>query len=329
MVRGMPRRPLVSLWLLVVGWYAFKQGALLMMAFAVPAPSGPTTGVKTGCLTGASLPALELDAKMPRASPVRVARTMVCTAEAIGLAAVVAAIRAWLMPARTKAMEPKPWDARRFWTALNVANHAIYAALFIIRSFFYTGVGSTDRPFYYESFFLGWLCGPSALLPTLLGWSNQQYHQPVVLKWMTAINAPTSTAYPAWITYFIGNPLFMYYYQIAEGLFHFMIVMGGMRAFVKKAWPPVEGEGSLKLFRWGLWLELVIMDIAYVVAYSCLPMLSVPGHWGLTTIMMLIHHLNVLPDVVCAWEEWKAARVSGPLRFAGSNKAENALLCTS
>jgi len=48
------------------------------------------------------------------------------------------------------------------------------------------------------------------------------------------------------------------------------------------------------------------MDIAYVLAYSCLPLASCPGHWGLTTIMMLIHHINVVPDVMCAWHEWKA-----------------------
>jgi len=207
--------------------------------------------------------------------------------------------------------EEGSWDGRRFWMGLNVGNHAIYAALFVIRSIFYPGGGGSDRPFFYESYFLGWLCGPSFGLPTVLGWPNHQYNQPMVLKWMKAINAPSSTAYPAFITKCIGDPSFMYFYQIAEGIFHLMIVFGGLRlAFGKgsKTWPPSERSKELRLFRWGLWLELVIMDISYVTAFSCLPFLSVPGHFGLTTIMMLIHHVNVLPDVMCGWYEWRAAK---------------------
>jgi hypothetical protein len=200
------------------------------------------------------------------------------------------------------------FDWRRVWTALNVGNHAIYAVLFIIRSFFYTGAGSSDRPFYYESFFLGWLCGPAAFLPTLLGWDNNRYNQPTVLTWMKAVNSASSTAYPQWITVFISDPRFMYFYQIAEGIFHCMIVLGGLRAFSRTSWPPREDSKALRTFRWGLLLELVVMDITYVTAFSCLPMLQVPGHYGLTTIMMLIHHVNVLPDIVCGWYEWKAMR---------------------
>mmetsp|Transcript_5507 Transcript_5507/g.7041 ORF Transcript_5507/g.7041 Transcript_5507/m.7041 type:complete len:110 (-) Transcript_5507:473-802(-) len=106
----------------------------------------------------------------------------------------------------------------------------------------------------------------------------------------------------------------MYYYQIAEGIFHCMIVLGGMRVFIKKAWPPMDGDASLRLFRWGLWLEIVVMDIAYVTAFTYMPALSVPGHWGLTTIMMVVHHLNVMPDLMCAWHEWKAAKASASSR---------------
>lgn len=199
------------------------------------------------------------------------------------------------------------WDARRTWTALNVANHGIYAALFIIRSFFYTGVGGTDRPFYFESFFLGWLCGPSFMLPTWLGWDNNMYNQPAVLAWVTKMNSASSGAFPAWIANCVGSPAFMYLYQIAEGTFHLMIVAGGLRAFFHRTWPPKK-DSAMRLYRWGLWLELIVMDIAYVTAYSYLPFLSVPGHWGLTSIMMIIHHLNVVPDVASAWYEWKASK---------------------
>jgi len=181
--------------------------------------------------------------------------------------------------------------------------------LFIIRSFFYTGVGGNDRPFYFESYFLGWLCGPSVMLPTWLGWDNNMYNQPAVLAWVTKMNSASSGAFPAWIANCVGSPAFMYLYQIAEGTFHCMIVAGGLRAFFNRTWPPKK-DSAMALYRWGLWLELIVMDIAYVTAYSYLPFLSVPGHWGLTTIMMIIHHLNVLPDIASAWYEWKASKAA-------------------
>ena len=41
-----------------------------------------------------------------------------------------------------------------------------------------------------------------------------------------------------------------------------------------------------------LYIYIYIHMSCQVSAYSCLPFLACPGHWGLTTIMMLIHHLN-------------------------------------
>jgi len=247
------------------------------------------------------------DSRVPRATAATVAKIATYTFEAVSLAALAYwAVRRWLLPAVPE--KEKVWDDRRFWTAINVGNHGIYAILFVIRSTFYADLGGNDRPFYYESYFLGYLCGPAAVLPILLGWDNKQYNQSAVLKWMTTMNAAGSTAFPSWITACISSPLFMYVYQIAEGTFHFMIVIGGLRAFFQKAWPPKEGDKSLSLFRWGLWLEILLMDITYVIAHTCLPMLSCPGHWGLTTIMMVIHHLNVLPDIVCACHEWTPSR---------------------
>lgn len=202
-----------------------------------------------------------------------------------------------------------PWPARRFWMGLNVGNHAIYAVLFVFRSLFYTGAGGSDRPFFFESYFLGWLSGPSFFLPKLMGWPGGEYNQAMVLVWMKKVNATGSGAYPAWIAPYIGSPAFMYYYQIAEGIFHLMIVFGGLRlAFKKGAWPPKERSTELRLFRSGLLLELLIMDIPYVIAFSCLPFLTCPGHRGLTTLMMLIHHVNVLPDLMCGFYEWRARR---------------------
>jgi len=277
----------------------------------------PRTGAATGTLTGAMQApwrAAEPELKVPRASASAQAIVKGATYafEAISVLAIARSIlRSLNLPASIKQEEAKKWDGRRVWTMLNVGNHGIYALLFVIRQLCYTGVGGGDRPFYFESYFLGYLCGPQAFLPRLLGWDNGMYNQPAVLKWMTAVNAGTSSAggFPNWIQVFIANPTFMYWYQIAEGTFHIMIVLGGLRAFFGKTWPPKkEGDSSQTLFRWGLWLEIIVMDITYVSAYSCLPFLACPGHLGLTTIMMLIHHVNVLPDIMCAWHEWKADR---------------------
>lgn len=254
--------------------------------------------------------AVELRPRVPRSAAAEVTKAATYAFEAVGLVFMLRAVlRSLNLPESIRKQDASNWDGRRFWTLLNVGNHAIYALLFIVRSFFYTGVGGGDRPFYFESYFLGYLCGPSCFLPRLLGWEGGMYNQPFVLKWMTAVNAGTSSAggFPNWIQVFIANPSFMFWYQIAEGTFHLMIVLGGLRALFGSFWPPKkEGDASQTLFRWGLWLEIVLMDITYVSAYSCLPFLACPGHWGLTTIMMLIHHLNVLPDIMCAWHEWKA-----------------------
>lgn len=238
-------------------------------------------------------------------------RAVLSKPQMLGLAAtVVAAAHSWLMPAACDMDMWRSSERRRFWTALSVGSHATYALLFIIRSFCYGGIGVPDRPFYYESLFLGWLCGPSSFLPRLLGWDHGHYNQPEVLSWMAALSAPASATQAPRAACFVGNPVFMYLYQNPILIPHLMIVFGGKRAFRRDAWPPTEGEWLLKMFRWGLWLELLGMDIAYVLAYSCLPFLSVPGHWGLTTMMMLLHHVTVLPDVVCVWHESKAARAS-------------------
>lgn len=204
------------------------------------------------------------------------------------------------------------WDPRRWWMAMNVYNHGIYAVIFIIRTLFYNSSGGNDRAFYYESYFLVFLCGPSWFMPTLLGWDNNRYDQATTLTWLAEVNSPTSTAYPEFITPFTGSPNFMFYYQLAEGIFHIMIVCGGLCALRDSTWPPRDSGASVRLFSCGLWLEIIIMDILYVIAFSCIALLSVPGHWGLTTYMMLLHHIGVLPDIMCAWHEQRAwkSRVS-------------------
>lgn len=309
MVRSMPRRPATSLCLLWASAVLFSQ-SLLPTNFTV-APSlevTRATDAMHGWLTRPLQPAQGLAdtsrSRVPRASLASgLAHTMVpfsiYAAMWRGLQSLLRA------PARTE--EKGAWDRRRIWTVLNVGNHGIYALLFLIRSLCYTGVGGNDRPFFFESFFLGWLCGPSWLMPSMLGWDNAMYNQPAVLKWVTGINSAQSTVFPDLIAKFVGSPAFMYFYQIAEGTFHLMICAGGLRAFFDSSWPPKKGGDSMqRLYRWGLWLEILVMDVAYVAAYSCLPMASCPGHWGLTTIMMLIHHVNVVPDIMCAWYEWKA-----------------------
>jgi len=304
----MPRRPVISLCLLTSAAFLLQS---ILPGFTVPQhfEAAQATDATHGWLTR------QLQPQGPaESSPHRVARASASLASGLAHTVVpfsiyAAMAKCWrsLMRAPVRAEEKGIWDQRRIWTALNVGNHGIYAILFLMRSFLYTGVGGNDRPFFFESYFLGWLCGPSWLMPNLLGWDNGMYNQPAVLKWVTGINSAQSTVFPAVVAKCVGSPLFMYFYQIAEGTFHLMICAGGLRALFNSSWPPKkEGDSMQRLYRWGLWLEIIVMDVAYVLAYSCLPLASCPGHWGLTTIMMLIHHLNVVPDVMSAWHEWKA-----------------------
>lgn len=313
-LRGRPLLPVALLLAFLVACFH-----TLGPSFSAPLPQNPVGKKMQGRLTGALLPAFPGDSyanvRVPQHPALAVASATVMLLDTAWIGCAAASMfgmfKAWKRKATDILQDKSSWDNRRLWTAVNVGNHGIYAILFIIRSFFYTGLGSHDRPFFYESYFLGWLCGPSWFLPTLLGWDNNQYNRLPVLHWVTKMNSGAGGAFPTWVSACISSPMFMYIYQIMEGTFHLMIVFGGLRAFRKKSWPPPkQGDRQLSLFRWGLWLELLVMDIAYVVAYSCLPMMSLPGHWGLTTIMMLIHHINVLPDLVCAWHEWKADRAA-------------------
>ena len=61
----------------------------------------------------------------------------------------------------------------------------------------------------------------------------------------------------------------------------------------------------LTLYKAGLRLEIVWMDIPYTYAYTLVALRrSVPGFPGLAVLMMVLHHLTVLPDLVSAYFEF-------------------------
>jgi len=186
--------------------------------------------------------------------------------------------------------------------ALNSLNHLAYAVLFIVRSVFFTDAGSGDRPFYFESILLGWMI-PS-WLGVALGWSAP-YDQAAVLGFVVSVNEASSTTYQsAFFQACVGSPDFMFWYQVAEGTFHLMIVAGSLWLCTRPSLPWLK-----TLYLAGLWLEIIVMDITYTFAYTLLAAReSMPGYYGLVFLMMLVHHLTVLPDLLSASLEARRPR---------------------
>ena len=187
------------------------------------------------------------------------------------------------------------------WLAINAFNHAIYAVLFLVRSFFYAGVGDGDRPFYFESYLLEALLPPP--LCAALGWAGPP-NRLQILSFVKACNANAEAGLATYgwpIGVAVSNHTFMYFYQIVEGIFHLMIVVGSV-------WLLSPRRRLLTLYKLGLWLEIIWMDIPYTYAYTLVALRrSVPGFPGLAVLMMVLHHLTVLPDIVSAYLEWRAS----------------------
>eukprot|EP00746_Dinoflagellata_sp_MGD_P165491 gnl/MRDRNA2_/MRDRNA2_94796_c0_seq1.p1 gnl/MRDRNA2_/MRDRNA2_94796_c0~~gnl/MRDRNA2_/MRDRNA2_94796_c0_seq1.p1 ORF type:complete len:206 (+),score=17.50 gnl/MRDRNA2_/MRDRNA2_94796_c0_seq1:63-680(+) len=197
------------------------------------------------------------------------------------------------------------WSSRELCILANSLNHLIYAALFLVRSLFYPDIGSGDRPFYYESKFLGWLVPPG--MASLCGW-KKNYDDAVILRKVLELNSEREEAakvYGETLASFVSNQQFMFYYQIAEGTFHCMICVGSLWLFFSKSVPRL-----LTLYHAGLLLEIMIMDIPYFIAFSCLPFQhDFPGYYGLMTYVVFIHHLTVLPDILSALCEWGSSKM--------------------
>ena len=195
------------------------------------------------------------------------------------------------------------------WIAINAFNHAIYAILFLIRSFFYAGVGDGDRPFYFESYLLEALLPPP--LCAALGWAGPP-DRLQILAFVKSCNADAEAGLATYgwpIGAAVSNHTFMYFYQIVEGIFHLMLVVGSLwLLFPATPSKSPRAWRFLTLYKLGLWLEIIWMDIPYTYAYTLVALRrSVPGFPGLAVLMMVLHHLTVLPDLVSAYLEWRAS----------------------
>ena len=195
------------------------------------------------------------------------------------------------------------------WIAINAFNHAIYAVLFLVRSFFYAGVGDGDRPFYFESYLLEALLPPP--LCAALGWAGPP-DRLQILSFVKACNADAEAGLATYgwpIGAAVSNHTFMYFYQIVEGIFHLMLVVGSLwLLFPATPSKSPRAWRFLTLYKLGLWLEIIWMDIPYTYAYTLVALRrSVPGFPGLAVLMMVLHHLTVLPDIVSAYLEWRAS----------------------
>ena len=195
------------------------------------------------------------------------------------------------------------------WIGINAFNHAIYAILFLIRSFFYAGVGDGDRPFYFESYLLEALLPPP--LCAALGWAGPP-DRLQILAFVKSCNADAEAGLATYgwpIGAAVSNHTFMYFYQIVEGIFHLMLVVGSLwLLFPATPSKSPRAWRFLTLYKLGLWLEIIWMDIPYTYAYTLVALRrSVPGFPGLAVLMMVLHHLTVLPDIVSAYLEWRAS----------------------
>ena len=181
--------------------------------------------------------------------------------------------------------------------AWNAINHSIYAILFVIRSIVYTGYGTNDRAFYYESYLLKWLIPPG--VATICGW-EKGYNQQVMLDFMEKTSGDPYIY--GWMSFCISSPICMYWYQLMEGIFHIMIVIGSLSIFYQSKY----NSSLYKLYLVGLWLEIIIMDFPYTMAYTYLALFAgeINGYPGLIVWCMIIHHLGVLPDLISAKLEW-------------------------
>ena len=202
------------------------------------------------------------------------------------------------------------WDVRaERWMVINAFNHAIYAILFLIRSFFYAGVSDGDRPFYFESYLLEALLPPP--LCAALGWAGPP-DRLQILAFVKSCNADAEAGLATYgwpIGAAVSNHTFMYFYQIVEGIFHLMLVVGSLwLLFPATPSKSPRAWRFLTLYKLGLWLEIIWMDIPYTYAYTLVALRrSVPGFPGLAVLMMVLHHLTVLPDIVSAYLEWRAS----------------------
>lgn len=84
------------------------------------------------------------------------------------------------------------------------------------------------------------------------------------------------------------SPKFLYYYQIMEGIFHHMIVFGYL-------WYFIGNKIGIKLFKVGILLEIIIMDIPYILAFI---LLSLRVNNKLGYIVCNIHHFTALPNII-------------------------------
>ena len=177
---------------------------------------------------------------------------------------------------------------------------------FLIRSFFYAGVGDGDRPFYFESYLLEALLPPP--LCAALGWAGPP-DRLQILAFVKSCNADAEAGLATYgwpIGAAVSNHTFMYFYQIVEGIFHLMLVVGSLwLLFPATPSKSPRAWRFLTLYKLGLWLEIIWMDIPYTYAYTLVALRrSVPGFPGLAVLMMVLHHLTVLPDLVSAYFEF-------------------------
>lgn len=146
---------------------------------------------------------------------------------------------------------------------LNIFNHIPYLCLFIIRSFQYPEYGDGERSFYFEKYFL------------YLFFNNKK-----VDKYVEFIKRYNNI---------LTKPYIMYYYQIFEGLFHFLIVFGGIQYLL---------FNTYNIFNIGILLEFYLMDILYFIIFTIINISAPKNIRFISWVSTLIHHLTIVPNLL-------------------------------
>ena len=81
----------------------------------------------------------------------------------------------------------------------------------------------------------------------------------------------------------------MYYYQILEGIFHCLIVMGGIQYIL---------YDINIIFYIGILLEFLMMDTIYFVCFTYIHFKAPKNIKNISKYSTIIHHMTIIPNIL-------------------------------
>eukprot|EP00747_Dinoflagellata_sp_TGD_P182499 gnl/TRDRNA2_/TRDRNA2_36775_c0_seq1.p1 gnl/TRDRNA2_/TRDRNA2_36775_c0~~gnl/TRDRNA2_/TRDRNA2_36775_c0_seq1.p1 ORF type:complete len:216 (+),score=27.15 gnl/TRDRNA2_/TRDRNA2_36775_c0_seq1:70-717(+) len=194
---------------------------------------------------------------------------------------------------------PSGIDKLSWWSnLLSVANHGIFAALFIWRNIHAGGDFNMERAIRAEA---GTLCAvqgcdPFDVAKHLVASLTEMFPE------MVAVGPTISYA-----------SIFMYWYMLLEGCIHCCICIGGFRILLPgPSGARPSGFWAQRLYRVSLLSEIIIMDIFYMYMFTAFPLMyansnlintkagsfSSGAHFGFfVAFLSMLNHTSCILDV--------------------------------